>query len=842
MTSIIEYKGVTLEDVNQINTMKDIKAVAKKLGVKGYTTWKKKDKSIDFYKRKLVSEIEEERKEGEEEESKAQQKSLSRDEEEAKEKIVLQISALTGENPKKLRGKSFDFLNKTLRNIEDAETRLVPAESTGGYIPTAQFEDEVDDNIRRQSRAKDILDESGLVDMPINKDKLMKSIINGNMKAFEAELSKAGIPVDDIKALVPVANKLNKAINKQSLQDGSWLSKGMAVLGAPELALWQNGMKAIGLNMSAKDTADLQALINGEYKGSTTEAMGTLFKASANPDAWGNMLSMTAKKRLDRVGNSFTDIFSKDDIYKEREAGEEGVQGIIRDRKATLKEQEKRARELWRLQGKKDEDYAGPVYREDKDFEKAITPVHLSEYGGKDDYSGWAKVGNFFKELGIGIAEELLDPFGFIEIVNGKAVKTDKLKELERQLKEKDPRKYAEYQSQINSHMNALQKASVKDRNQAMIDNHKPVAKQLGNVIRDTLEENARLIREGKPPLLSPEKVKEYIGYRDMLSSGNVTYHQLARITNRFDSDVPMDKLPQNLKEKTTQWKMEEETMLKSQGAGDSNLNVSGDEVANEELRNIQRAKENQMEAEKQIKQKAIDDFNREVIKSRTDAITTGYVDTDNKNRAELRPRIVFGDTDGQLNPSPAEVLNDEIVSNSMMMWQTTRTENNSTDNPLLQRQLRAESNLLKETFPMPSDNGFKRTIKQSYNQKRGMAVDYSNYNRVPEAYLKYSTHKLIPVYAPISESLPLMVKPEQATELFTQSTEPERDVSINMRVDKAVMPNRFPETRLKTIPPKNRVLNRMYERRSPFLTRRLYGEKSNASLKTPLKDILKDF
>ena len=807
------YKGYTVDDINNIDKMGELKEIGKKMRIYGHTSWKKKDGGMEKAKSAIIREIQEERKEEEEEEKypdEGDEKEREFEENQAKEKVILQIASLTGEDPEKLRNKSFDWLNNMLRDIEDADLRInappLPTSDPTTLKDRPDYEgDIIDESMIRdkdkpklprrlpETKGQEILSKSGLAmnEMDVE-DALTEAIKKGDMKAVEKILQDGGVPTEEIKGVVDTARKMSKALNKKSFEDGSWLTKGLSALGAPELAAWQAGMNAIGLGFTPKDRENLNDLINGDFKGSTGDGIKLMMKAGANPTAWANMFTMTAKKRGERVYNSFSDLVGGgEDIYKEREEAEAPAQRIIKDRQDTLRNKEKRGREINRLKGKDDDEYTGPVYKKGKEFETAIKSHHLSEYGGKDDYSGWKKAGNFLVELGLATVEELVDPFGFIEIVKGKPVKTNKLLELEKELKAKDPRKYAEYQSAMNKHVRALEKASVTSREQELIEDHKPVAKQLGNLMTATLEENAKLLKEGKDPILSPEQVEEYYNYSKALSIGNISYRNLARIKSVWDEDIDATKLPPNLREKYNQWSLEEETILSSQGAGDSELNIADDEVVQNEVRERGAQK-------RQIKQKAIDDFNREVVESRTDLISTGYVDTDNKNRAELRPRIVYGNTDAQLMPTPEEVANDEFVSNNMMMWQTTRTENNSTDNPVLQAQLKREAGLLEKTFAMPKDNGTKRVVKNSYKQKRGYQVNYCEYDNLPKEYLKFTQRQMIPQTASIKESLPLMIKPEQATELFTQDTEPNMDVSVNKKIDIMKIPGWFPETRLR--------------------------------------------
>ena len=807
--SDLSYKGYSVDDINKMTTIKQVKDAGKKMGIPGYSTWKKKNGDIQKAKRLMINEIQEERKEGEEKEEVITRRSDNVD---AKTAIARSIADLTGEDFNYLMTKDLDWLNKLSRDLEDADMRI---NETGSF-------DEVDDSVMRskdkpkpppvpkqlppdtlppplprrlpETKGQEILSKSGLAkDRMDVEDALTEAIKNGDMKAVENILQDAGVPTEEIKGVVDTARKMNQALDKKSFEDGSWLTKGLAVLGAPELAAWQAGMNALGLGFTPKDRADLNDLINGNFKGSTSDGLKLMMKAGANPTAWANMLTATAKKRGEKVYNDFTDIFTKADIYKEREEAEAPVQSIIANRKNTIKEQEKEGRELNRLQGYDDEKYKGVTYKENKDFEKDITAPQLKEYGGSEDLAWWEKVGKFFVDAGIATLEELADPFGFIEIVGGKAVKNDRLKQMEERLKNKSPRSYALYNRAMKRHINTIEKAAITNRDTAVIENHKPIAKQLGNIMKAALEENAALLREGKEGFLSREQVKEYLDYSKQLQTGNVSYRNMARMNMRFmDAIGGVENLPENIRDKYNQWTTDEKSLLSSRGAGDSELATETDEVVNEEAKVLQQARVDKENLKQRIKEEQIDDFNREVITSRTDQITTGYVDTDNKNRAELRPRIVWGNTD-QYIPTEEEDRIDDLINNNMMMWKTLRTEDNSVDNTLLQAQLQAEANRYKNTFPTPPDNGFKKVVKENYNERMGYKTDYCNYSEVPIAFLKHSERSLIPVYAPISESVPLLRKPEQVQGEFTQ-VQPNQDTSINKRVNEMRMPNRFPE------------------------------------------------
>ncbi len=815
------YKGYTLEDVSKITTIKDAKAIAKKMGISGYTTWKKKNGDLPKAIRMIQREIEDEHKEDEEERQEVETR--RRDIDDTKVSIARQISDMTGEDYEWLLDKDLDWLLKLQRDIEDADMRITssgipvrntpkPKELTATERlnkiareskPLSKDEinrilgpetGDVDLSVSRSSRAQDILDESGLT--MSRGDKFKGALQRGDVSEMRAVLKDAGVPVDQIESVIKTGQKINAGINEQSLNDGSWLTNTFSALGAPEVKVWQMAMKAVGFDMTPQEKGQLKDMIDGNYKGSIGDGVKLVFKAGLNPDSIGVMVSETAKKRAKKVENAWSDLVSPSEKIDRAEAGQkltdQKALQMVNDRKATIKKKEREERELWRLQGKKPEDYKGTTYKENKDWEKRLNSVSIKEYGDVSD-PWYVRAFNALGTTGKELAKEIVDPAGLIEIVDGKPVKSPELIDLERKLKEKDPNGYFRYKREYDDHFEAVGKASVKDRNQNIISSHIPIAKQLGNVIDATLEENALRLSQGKPAILSPEKIKEYVGYSNRLKSGRLSYHDLARIRNRYNNDVDTSNLSEKINDKNKQFDLDEEHILEAQGSGDSDLNISGDKEAQEEVRMMNQAKADKEELKRRIKEKKIDDENREVIQSRADLISTGYVDTDNKGRAELRPRITWGDTDGKLNPTEEEAQNADMINNTMMMWDTLRTDDNSTDNSLLKIQLQAERNRYRKTFAIPNNTNQKKIEKTSYNQKMGYRVNHCDYDNVPVAFLKHSDTKLIPVYAPKSESEPMLIKPEQCQGPFTKQ-EPQLPVSINNRVDIMKRPNVYPE------------------------------------------------
>ena len=604
---------------------------------------------------------------------------------------------------------------------------------------------------------------------------------SGSVADLEKRLSEKGVPVDKIKEYKAVYDKVNKNITDKTLEDGSWLTESTSALGVPEIKAYNEMVKLLGLDLSSKERGEVKDLINGNYKGSTGNAIKVLGQALLSPDGWGVMVGTTAEKRATRVYNDFTDIWSKDDVYKDRKQSEKDIRDVITERKKSEKTQIEDDKELARLRG---EEYKGPEYKESETFNKSIGGPKLSEFGGQDDYSSWEKVGRFFLDAGVALGEEMLDPLGFIDIATG--APTPKLKKLEERLKKKNPGAYRSYKSALEKHVKTLRKASVEDRNQEMITDHKPVAKQLGDIIGATLEENSKLLQKGEEPILSRDEVQKYLNYSKKLKAGEVSYHQLAQIDYMFNSDIKGD-LPQNLSDKYMQWQLEEENELSKKGACDSSLSIAKDTEAYDDVKQIEEArrrdKEEQEEAIRDstrayemIRQQEIDDENEQTLRKRKDVIHPGFVETQT-NKPELRPKIVFGNTDAQFTQSDAEVREEKRLLNSMLMWKAGNvTEDNDPSSILYKRYKENEDLRYGQTYSMP-----KPQVKD---------------RMIPQQFLVYNERVWVPQRADKNEQMPLLRQPERAEAVFDRFEDYRADTT-SMRDQIANRRNIFPECHL---------------------------------------------
>jgi hypothetical protein len=594
--------------------------------------------------------------------------------------------------------------------------------------------------------------------------------------------------------------EIQKGLNKKTLEDGSWLTNMTSMLGAPELKAYEMALKGAGIAMSKEDKAKLGQLIRGEYKGSTADAIKIIGNAAIDPEGWGVMTKSAAEKRGKKVVNDFKDILKKENPYTERQVAEMGTRLNIEQKKLQEKKDIERAKRKARYQGK---EYTGAEYEEDPDWERSLDIPRLSQYGGQDRRGFWEKMGKLFKDAGVGLAETVVDPLGLIEIVKGETKKTPLLIELENELKKKDPAAFRRYERDMNKHITALSKTKTGKGNK-VLEGHKPIQNQMRDILKATLEENSKMPEDKR--YLSVEDVDELEGYLYELETepDNITYSELDKI-NKMTRKITHGKLPEKLQDKLNILDKEQQGVLSKKSAGDTDLSLTKESEVRDEI-----SEERKKEQQEAIKERRIDieNENRKVIETRADLISTGYVDTDNKNRPELRPRIVWGNTDAQLMPTPEEDENDDEIVEHMMMWPQLSTQDNSRDNILFRRQNKIEKKRYQKTFAVPKDNGSRKVVKINNDQKMGYMVNYCDYESIPEAFIRFSSKKLIPVYAPKSEQQPLHIKPEECQGPFL-NPRPAQDFTINQKRTEEVIVNRFPERILQGYPAHRVLANR---------------------------------
>ena len=325
----------------------------------------------------------------------------------------------------------------------------------------------------------------------------------------------------------------------------------------------------------------------------------------------------------------------------------------------------------------------------------------------------------------------------------------------------------------------------------------------LAQYVDSILESHKASVKSGKSSM-SDEELEDLIDISESLRDKDVeiTYRNLAQIKGDIDSNVDKSILDsENVKIKRGAFDYLEDTMLKGQSKGEADLRVDKGDDYNEII-------DTKRQRDEQIEEQKIDDFNREVITSRAELTSNGYVNTDNHGRSELRPRIPYGNTDAELFPTQKQTDFSNDFVNTMSMWPQLETQDNKLTNILFQRRQDQQKIRYGKTFAVPNQqdrdlqepdartvfpNISNKKQNRSYNQKRNKEIKYYNdLNRTPESFIRLSNRELIPVFAPKSES-ELMIAPELLQFPFTQ-IEPGQDTSISLKKEKQLMPNRFPE------------------------------------------------
>jgi hypothetical protein len=309
----------------------------------------------------------------------------------------------------------------------------------------------------------------------------------------------------------------------------------------------------------------------------------------------------------------------------------------------------------------------------------------------------------------------------------------------------------------------------------------------LAQYVDSILESHRDGVKSGTSSM-SDDELSELIVLSSTLKNKEIplTYQNLSQIKgdvdlNTDDSILNSDKV----QVKAGAFNLLSDTMLKGQGINEADLRVS-------ESQEYKKA----VDEKAAIQERKIDDFNQEVIQSRTELTSSGYVNTDNHDRAELRPRIVYGDTDSQILPTNEENRESDDVVDKMGMWKQLQTEDNRLNNILFKRQEDVRKMRYSKTFATPKTSATTAVKSRESYRKRGLGYNIK-VSEIPESFIRLSERQFIPVYCPLSESQPLMRDIDRAQKPFS-NVEPATDFSLNQRLTQEKMPNRFPENVLR--------------------------------------------
>ena len=367
--------------------------------------------------------------------------------------------------------------------------------------------------------------------------------------------------------------------------------------------------------------------------------------------------------------------------------------------------------------------------------------------------------------------------------------------DMEEQLKKTNPKAYDEMKrDQKRYDDDTKRRHTIKSRKDKITDpEHIKLRKQLSDQINNVLQKNKELRKNGDG--LRDDQIEELVELRDWVgdTSMPINYENLNAIymtTSNMARSIP--ELDERVRSDLTNYEASEESKLRARDDTEAPLNIASDQSLLEKGDKQLNYMKNKIAMETAIEEKKIDDFNREVIDSRADVVSTGFVDTDNKNRATLRPRIIWGNTD-RLLPDPAEVRENTREIDRMLMWSNTDIEKPYNNNDFLyQRRLQQERKRYDKTFTLPRV-AFPSTNVPQYKVNR--LPRYDDDERLPESFIRLTNRKLIPVY-PSDEEYMWHRDVREIPEKFAKF-EPEDSYTINQKAEEKTMINVFPEKTL---------------------------------------------
>ncbi len=575
--------------------------------------------------------------------------------------------------------------------------------------------------------------------------------------------------VDQVKDLYKESEKI---ISKHGVRDGV-IRIGLKYL-APELDLMQKAADIVGLGYDEEDHQNLMdTILTGKSDRDSWEDMKLGFKLVFNPVEWGRLAYEEAFAIGDNVSSGVNDIIRKAKGIKKDVVDEEAdkARGVVKERSLALKKKIAQEKKLAEIKG---EEYTG-LSEEDISEDKLRMP-RLSDFGGEDEKSALETTGETALEL-IGVPKRV---FG------------DEDEVMKERLRKKDPTAFRRYEQAMRDY--ETKKARILDtRSQNIKGDAVRLRSDLAEVIDSVLEEERKNIKSGKQNINDSDLEELYDMSLTLKDKSNpISYDNLADIYAGVKTSIPDRVLnSENVKTKMGAFDYLQDTMLKPKTDTEADLRVSTNDKFQKTMEMKEKYDKEKKILDDAIEEKRIDDERLEVIESRVDEITSGYVNTESFGRPELKPRIVYGNTDGQLNPGMNAVRTASLFRENSLMWPQLSTEDNRRNNVLYQKNLENERMRYSKTFAVPNPNPLQRSVKKQvgYVNKKGEEEDLL----IPSAYIKFAQRKLIPVYNLSKEEMKMLRDPEQAQSPFTR-TEPSQDFTVNMRKTQNSMKNTFPE------------------------------------------------
>ena len=595
-----------------------------------------------------------------------------------------------------------------------------------------------------------------------------------------------GASESQLKALEVVSNKVQQAYgDKNYFKSGKWIEDIASNLLPAELKAVNWFQKAVGW-YDDKDAEELDKIMDGKSDLSTLQQISVTTRAITSLKGLSQLTQRVIDQGVDDItqGVQKANKIMKGEYRTEKDIRDEVDEMEINEIAKKKNQEIANAEELSDLKGQK---YSGPSEFRAPQF--STRPV-----AGDYDQNLKLKSGKEMNtrdaiEAGIG---------GFSKVARRfTGLRTREVGEMdmEEQLKKTNPKAYDEMKrDQKRYDDDTKRRHTIKSRKDKITDpEHIKLRKQLSDQINNVLQKNKELRKNGDG--LRDDQIEELVELRDWVgdTSMPINYENLNAIymtTSNMSRSIP--ELDERVRSDLTNYEASEESKLRARDDTEAPLNIASDQSLLEKGDKQLNYMKNKIAMETAIEEKKIDDFNREVIDSRADVVSTGFVDTDNKNRATLRPRIIWGNTD-RLLPDPAEVRENTREIDRMLMWSNTDIEKPYNNNDFLyQRRLQQERKRYDKTFTLPRV-AFPSTNVPQYKVNR--LPRYDDDERLPESFIRLTNRKLISVY-PSDEEYMWHRDVREIPEKFAKF-EPEDSYTINQKAEEKTMINVFPEKTL---------------------------------------------
>ncbi len=612
--------------------------------------------------------------------------------------------------------------------------------------------------------------------------------VSGNLvtKGMVEIARMKGASESQLKALEVISNKVQKAYSDKSyFKSGKWIEDIASNLLPAELKAVNWFQKAVGW-FDDKDAEELDKIMDGTSTLSTLQQISVATRGITSLKGLSQLTQKVIDQGIDDItsGVEKANKIMKGEYRTEKDVRDEVDEMEISEIAKKKNQEIAKKEELSELKGEK---YSGPSeFKAPKfttrptagDYDPNLRLKSGKEMGTRDAI-----------EAGIG---------GFSKVAKRFAgIRTREVGEMdmEEQLKKSNPEKYAEMKrDQKRYDDDTKRRHKIKGRKDKITDpEHIKLRKQLSDQINNVLEKNKELRKNNDG--LRDDQIEELVELRDWVgdSSMPINYENLNAIymtTSNMARSIP--ELDERVRGDLTNYEASEESKLRARDDTEKPLNIASDQSLLDSGKKQLDSMKNRIAMQEAIEEKKIDDFNREVIDSRADVVSTGFVDTDNKGRATLRPRIIWGDTD-RLLPDPAEVRRETREIDSMLMWGNTDIEKPYDNNDFLyQRRLQQERKRYAKTFTLPK-TAFPAPNVPQY--KVNNLPKYGIDERLPESFIRLTNRKLIPVY-PTNEEYMWHRDVREIPEKFARF-EPEDSYTINQKAEQKRMINVWPERTL---------------------------------------------